>query len=215
MVIPSLAEAQQIQAELRHRVILHNQFTPPQTIAGVDVAFPQKGRLSRAAIVVLSYPGLEVLETAVAEILTSFPYIPGYLSFRELPALLAAWHKLHQQADMILVDGQGLAHPRRFGLACHLGVVLDKPTIAVAKSRLVGLHDPVPLEKGQWVPLMDQQETIGAVLRSRVGVRPLYISQGHRLDLPTVLDYVKACLSRYRLPEPTRLADKLSKSYSA
>jgi deoxyribonuclease V len=215
MVIPSLAEAQQIQAELRHQVITQNQFTPPQTIAGVDVAFPRKGRLSRAAIVVLSYPGLALLETAVAEIPTSFPYIPGYLSFRELPALLEAWHKLQHPPDLMMVDGQGLAHPRRFGLACHLGVVLDKPTIAVAKSRLVGVHDPVPLEKGQWVPLMDQQEMIGAVLCSRSGVRPLYISLGHRIDLPTALAYVQACLSRYRLPEPTRLADKLSKSYSA
>jgi len=215
MVILSLAEARQIQAELRHRVITCNQFSSPQTIAGVDVAFPQKGHRTRAAIVVLRYPSLALVETAVAEIATCFPYIPGYLSFRELPALLQAWQTLEHQPDLIMVDGQGLAHPRRFGLACHLGVVVDKPTIAVAKSRLVGLHGPVPLGKGQWLPLIDQQETVGAVLRSRSGVRPLYISLGHRIDLPTAINYVLACLSRYRLPEPTRLADKLSKAYFA
>ncbi len=210
----SLTEAKQLQSQFRERVITVDQDTLPQIIAGVDVAFPQGREIATAAIVVMEYPGLQVIETVSESIPTDFPYVPGYLSFRELPALLAAWEKLRSDPDLIFVDGQGVAHPRRFGIACHLGVVLDKPAIGVAKSRLVGTHNPVPPEKGQWVPLLDKGEIIGAVVRSRIRVKPLYISSGHKIQLSTAIGYVQACLTRYRLPEPTRLADKLSKSKS-
>ncbi|MFN5514187.1 MAG: deoxyribonuclease V, partial [Cyanobacteriota bacterium] len=167
--------------------------------------------LAQGAIAVLNYPELRVQETALAQLPLTVPYIPGYLSFRELPVLLAAWEHLHCDPDLILCDGQGYAHPRRFGLACHLGLALDKPTIGVAKSLLTGRHDPVPSQKGAWVPLLDGSETLGAVLRSRANVRPLYISVGHRLSLEDALIWTQNCLTRYRLPEPTRLADKDSR----
>ena len=138
--------------------------------------------------------------------------MPGLLSFREVPALLAALEALDQMPDLLLCDGQGLAHPRRFGLACHLGVLSGLPSIGVAKSRLIGEHAEPGLEKGSWVPLLDDGETIGAVLRTRHGVRPLYISIGHRVALETAIAYVLACTPRYRLPETTRLADRLASS---
>ena len=207
--------AQQIQEELRQRVCVTDRLDVIQTVAGVDVAFPQGGTITRAAVVVLNYPDLTLLTTAIAEVPTTFPYRPGFLSFREIPAILQALEQLTTLPDLIFCDGQGIAHPRRFGIACHLGVLLDRPTLGVAKSRLIGHHDPVPLEKGAWVPLLDGEERIGVVLRSRFKVKPLYISTGHRLSLETSLDYVQRCLGRYRLPEPTRLADKLSKASRA
>jgi deoxyribonuclease V len=141
---------------------------------------------------------------------TRFPYVPGYLSFREVPAILGALASLDSPPDLILCDGQGLAHPRRFGLACHLGVLTGLPTIGVAKSRLIGTHVEVPQHKGAWVPLLDDDEIIGAVLRTRDGVQPLYVSVGHRVDLSTAIDFVLRCTTRYRLPETTRWAHKLA-----
>jgi deoxyribonuclease V len=210
--VQSVSEAKQIQESLRTQVIIHDQFDIPHIIAGIDVALPQRGSLTRAAVVLLTYPNLTLIETAIAEIPTQFPYIPGFLSFREIPAILKALESLQNQPDLIFCDGQGLAHPRRFGIACHLGVLLDKPTIGVAKSRLIGTHSAVSLEKGEWVPLWEHQERLGAVLRSRTKVKPLYISPGHRISIETAMDYVQKTLTRYRLPEPTRLADKLSKN---
>lgn len=210
--VQSVSEAKQIQESLRTQVIIHDQFDIPHIIAGIDVALPQRGSLTRAAVVLLTYPNLTLIEKAIAEIPTQFPYIPGFLSFREIPAVLKALKSLQNQPDLIFCDGQGLAHPRRFGIACHLGVLLDKPTIGVAKSRLIGTHAAVPLEKGEWVPLWEHQERLGAVLRSRTKVKPLYISPGHRISIETAIDYVQKTLTRYRLPEPTRLADKLSKN---
>jgi deoxyribonuclease V len=210
--VQSVSEAKQIQESLRTQVVIHDQFDIPHIIAGIDVALPQRGSLTRAAVVLLTYPDLILIETAIAEIPTQFPYIPGFLSFREIPAILKAIESLQNQPDLIFCDGQGLAHPRRFGIACHLGVLLDKPTIGVAKSRLIGTHAAVPLEKGEWVPLWKHQERLGAVLRSRTKVKPLYISPGHRISIETAIDYVQKTLTRYRLPEPTRLADKLSKN---
>jgi deoxyribonuclease V len=149
-------------------------------------------------------------DQAISRSPTRFPYVPGYLSFRELPALLQALDRLASTPDLLLCDGQGLAHPRRFGLACHLGVLTDIPSIGVAKSRLIGVHDDPPPEKGRWVPLMDKGETIGAVVRTRNKVSPLYVSLGHRISLPTAIDYVLRCTTRYRLPETTRWAHRLA-----
>jgi deoxyribonuclease V len=179
-------------------------------VAGVDVGFESGNTVTRAAVAVLDFPGLKLVDQAVVRRPTSFPYIPGLLSFRELPAVLDAYDRLSIAPDLILCDGQGLAHPRRFGIACHLGVWLDRPTIGVAKSRLIGTHEDVPPEKGAHRPLHDRGECIGAVLRTRSGVRPLYISIGHRISLPTALDYVLRCTTRYRLPETTRAAHRLA-----
>jgi deoxyribonuclease V len=161
-------------------------------------------------VAVLDFPSLEHQASALARQQTRFPYIPGYLSFREVPAILEALGKLQRPPDLILCDGQGLAHPRRFGLACHLGVVTGLPTIGVAKSRLIGTHDPVAEQKGCWVPLWDKEECIGAVVRSRSHVSPLYISIGHCVDLETAIDHVLRCTTRFRLPETTRWAHKLA-----
>ncbi len=204
------AQAREIQSRLRDCVVTEDALGPVRRVAGVDVGFPRGRRKARAAVAVLGFPGLELLESAVAERAAGFPYVPGLLSFREIPAAVAALRRLKRQPDLLLCDGQGLAHPRRFGLACHLGVLLDRPTIGVAKSRLLGEHDPVPDRKGAWVPLYDGDEVVGAVLRTRAGVRPLYVSIGHRVSLGTAVDHVMACVTRYRLPETTRRADHLA-----
>ncbi|WP_072621506.1 deoxyribonuclease V [Spirulina major] len=209
---PTVAEAKAMQTELRSQVITCDRLNTVERVAGLDAGFDHVAGITRAAVVVLSFPALEVLEEAIAEIPTTFPYVPGYLSFREVPALLAALEKLTLTPDLLLCDGQGYAHPRRFGLACHLGVLLDCPTIGVAKSRFIGTHGEPGPEKGDWVPLMDGDETIGAVVRSRSHTKPLYISIGHRLSLPTAIDYVLRCTPKYRLPETTRRADRLSKT---
>ncbi|MCS6786087.1 MAG: deoxyribonuclease V [Thiobacillaceae bacterium] len=204
-------EAKAIQERLRGRVEDRDRLPPLiRHVAGVDVGFEDDGRITRAAVVVLGYPSLELVDAALARVPTACPYVPGLLSFRELPAVLAAVERLHTQPDVWLCDGQGLAHPRRFGLACHLGVLLDTPTIGVAKSRLIGTHAEPPEEKGQWTPLLDAGEVIGAVLRTRSGVRPLYVSVGHRVSLPTAIELVLACAARYRLPEPIRRAHHLA-----
>lgn len=208
----SLPQAQEIQAQGRRLLTWQapKNFCP-RLIAGADVAFPRGQNLAQGAIVVLNYPELRVQETALAQLPLTVPYIPGYLSFRELPVLLEAWRQLRCDPDLVFCDGQGYAHPRRFGLACHLGLALTKPTIGVAKSRLTGRHDSVPSRRGSWVPLTEGPETLGAVLRSRTNVRPLYISVGHLLSLEEALAWTQNCLTRYRLPEPTRLADKASR----
>jgi deoxyribonuclease V len=203
-------EARVVQEDLRHKVIRENRFSDIATVAGVDVGFEDKGKITRAAVAVLDFPSLEFKESAIARQKTRFPYIPGFLSFREVPAILEAMGKLKQPPNLVLCDGQGLAHPRRFGLACHLGVVTGLPTIGVAKSRLTGTHNSVPEEKGAWVPLWDKEEIIGAVVRTRSRVSPLYISIGHRIDLETAIDFVLRCTTRYRLPETTRWAHKLA-----
>ncbi len=180
------------------------------TVAGVDVWYEDAQRTTRAAVAVLSFPDLAPLEQVIARRPTTFPYVPGLLSFRELPAVLDALSQLSVMPDIILCDGQGRAHPRRFGIACHLGVLLDLPTIGVAKTRLVGRHlEPGP-ERGDWTPLLDHGEEIGAVLRTRPGVKPLYISGGHRVCLRTAIELTLACLTRYRLPETTRAAHRLA-----
>jgi deoxyribonuclease V len=158
-----VASARAIQEALRSQVVREDRLGPVNTVAGVDVGFEDGGKTTRAAVAMLAFPGLEPVAQAISRSPTRFPYVPGYLSFRELPAVLEALDRLARMPDLILCDGQGLAHPRRFGLACHLGVLTDIPCIGVAKSRLVGSHDELPPDKGQWVPLRDKDETIGAV----------------------------------------------------
>ncbi|ADI65179.1 deoxyribonuclease V [Trichormus azollae] len=205
----TVEEARTIQETLRNLVITTDKLnTPIQHVAGVDVGFYHK--MSRAAVAVLSFPDLQIVETSLAYRPTSFPYIPGFLSFREIPAILDALEKIKTIPDIILCDGQGTAHRRRLGIACHLGVLIDIPIIGVAKSLLIGKHEELPEAKGSWQPLIHQNETVGAVLRTRSGVKPLYISSGHRISLPTAIDYVLCCTPKYRLPETTRIADKLA-----
>lgn len=199
-----------LQNELRHKIITQDDFGEINTVAGVDVGYENAGRITRAAVVVLEFPALIVREVAVARCRTTFPYVPGLLSFRELPAVLKAIEKLKSRPDLLLCDGQGLAHPRRFGIACHLGLVTDIPAIGVGKTRLLGTHKPVPNRRGAWQPLQDKDACIGAVLRTRVDVKPIYVSIGHRVTLSTAIDYVLRCAPRYRLPETTRVAHRLA-----
>jgi deoxyribonuclease V len=206
----TVEEAIAIQKQLQPEVTTEDQLPEVRYVAGVDMGFEEDYAISRAAVVVLSFPELQLVEQAIARRPTTFPYIPGFLSFREVPAVMDALEKVSTTPDLILCDGQGIAHPRRFGLACHLGVLIDIPTIGVAKSLLIGEHDELPPEKGSWQPLRYKGETVGVVLRSRTGVKPLYVSSGHRISLPTAIDYVLRCTPKYRLPETTRLADKLA-----
>ncbi|MCG9887278.1 MAG: deoxyribonuclease V [Cyanobacteria bacterium] len=179
-------------------------------VAGVDVGFEDHYAIARAAVAVLNFPALELVDWAIARRPTPFPYVPGLLSFREVPVILDALAKVSVRPDVILCDGQGYAHPRRFGLACHLGVLLDVPTLGAAKSRLLGEHDPLGGDRGAYQPLRDRGEIIGAVLRTRTDVKPLYVSPGHRLSLDRAIALTLACTRRYRLPETTRWADKLA-----
>jgi deoxyribonuclease V len=204
------AEAIALQQSLRGEVVTVDRFSRIGCVAGVDVGFEDQGRVTRAAVAVLSFPELLLQEYAIARRPTAFPYIPGLLSFREVPAVLDALQQLRQLPDLLLCDGQGMAHPRRFGIACHLGVLTDLPAIGVAKSRLVGTHAPLSDAKGSRQDLYDKQERIGAVLRTRRGVRPLYISIGHRISLESAVEYVLRCTTRFRLPETTRAAHKLA-----
>ncbi len=204
------AQARAIQERLRERLITQDDFGSIETVAGVDVGFEERGSITRAAVVVLRFPGLEPVDRALVKRPTSFPYIPGLLSFREIPAILDAFEDLQTKPDLLLCDGQGYAHPRRFGLACHLGLLTGLPSIGVAKSRLIGEHEALGENKGARTWLRQGGEIIGAVLRSRASVQPLYVSIGHRICLETALEYVLACSTRYRLPETTRQAHRLA-----
>ncbi|MEB3829566.1 deoxyribonuclease V [Phormidium sp. CCY1219] len=203
-------EAIAIQQQLRSQVVAQDDLPPVQYVAGVDVGYKDNDSITQAAVAVLSFPDLQICDRAIATRPTTFPYIPGFLSFREVPAILDALQQLTQIPDLLLCDGQGLAHPRRFGLACHLGVLTDLPAIGVAKSRFIGEHDELGKQRGAWQPLRHQGEIIGAVVRTRSNVNPIYISIGHRISLPTAIDYVLRCTPKYRLPETTRYSDKLA-----
>lgn len=206
----STTDAKAIQEQFRNKVITSNQLKRVSNVAGIDIGFENNGKVTRAAIAVLSFPDLAIVEQQVVRDNTRFPYVPGYLSFREVPAALIAFEKLKIIPDLLLCDGQGVAHPRRFGLACHLGLWTGIPSIGVAKSRLIGTHEDVGTEKGNWQALMDGDEIIGAVLRTRSNVSPVFVSVGHKLDLPTAIDYTLRCTTKYRLPETTRWAHKLA-----
>lgn len=206
----SPAEARAIQQRLRGRVLVHDDVPPVGRVAGVDVGFEAGGKVTRAAVAVLSFPGLQPLERVLAKRPTQFPYVPGLLSFREIPAVLDALEQLSRPPDLLLCDGHGYAHPRRFGLACHLGVLTGLASIGVAKTRLIGEHEPVSLEKGDLAWLKCDGEVIGAVVRTRRDVQPVFVSIGHRVCLATAIRYLLACTTKYRLPETTRCAHRLA-----
>ncbi len=208
------AEAILIQEQLRHRVVMEDRLPRIRHVGGVDVHFGRGGEHARAAVVVMSFPDLQLIEQAVARIRVEFPYVPGLLSFRELPPVLAALRMLKTLPDLLVCDGQGFAHPRRFGMACHLGVITDMPAVGAAKTRLLGTYPKLPGERGAWVPMIDRGEIVGAVLRTKTGVNPLFVSVGHRISLPTAIRIVLECTPRYRLPETTRLADHLARQAS-
>lgn len=200
------------QQEMRHQVRLQDDFKDPVLIAGIDVGYDMRHNLGRASVVLLDAASLEPVASALAFLPVSFPYIPGLLSFREIPVILEALAGLPHKPDLLMVDGHGIAHPRRLGIAAHLGVVTGLPAIGVAKSLLVGEYAEPGLLKGDTSLLFHRGERIGTVLRSRDRTRPLLISPGHRISQDSALAVVLGCLTRYRLPEPTRLADKFSKT---
>ncbi len=221
----STEEARRIQEELREKWEGEDRLGEIRTVAGLDAAFVIKrsqamnaGRRRWAAmreanraiagVVVYKYPEMEELERANAEVRLEFPYVPGFLSFREIPALLAALEKMRKLPDLLLCDGQGYAHPRRMGLATHLGIVLNRPTIGCAKSILIGEHERLGNKKGGWAPMMYGGETIGAAVRTRAGVKPVYVSQGHRVSLETAIRMTLAVSDELRIPRPTREADR-------
>jgi deoxyribonuclease V len=209
-------EAVALQRELAKRVVREDRVGKVERVAGVDMAINEGNGMARAAVVLLSFPGLELLEQHIYEEPVRMPYIPGLLSFREIPAILGAFSLLKELPDLVMVDGQGIAHPRRLGIASHLGLWLQLPTIGCAKSILRGTYDKAALgdQVGDWVPLVDKShhnEVLGAALRTKARVNPMFISLGYGISLETSIHYVLACDKGYRLPEPTRLADKLSK----
>lgn len=206
----TIEEAIAIQEQLRSQVITANQLSTVRYVAGVDVGYDNADAVSRAAVTVLSFPDLQLQQQSVVRSPTAFPYVPGFLSFREVPAVLDALKNISLMPDLILCDGQGLAHPRRFGLACHLGVLTGIATIGVAKTRFIGEHSEVGFDRGSWQPLLDGPETIGAALRTQAGVKPVYVSIGHKVSLLQAIEYVLRCTPKYRLPETTRSADQLT-----
>jgi deoxyribonuclease V len=218
----SYQQAIALQKELCEKVQLVELKNPPKTIAGIDCALSKDGQRIIAAVVVLrsstaeerlwgsSEPaGFELVETTYAIQKISFPYIPGLLSFRESPVCIAAVEKLKTTPDAFIIDGQGIAHPRRFGIAAHLGLFFDKPTIGCAKSRLIGTFEEPPLQKGAYSLLKDRNEVIGAVVRTRTNVEPVFVSVGNKCLLKNAIEITFACITKYRIPEPTRLAHQL------
>ncbi|GAB7198153.1 deoxyribonuclease V [Dickeya oryzae] len=214
MDIPALRAEQCDKAAL---VVRHDDvpFEQPALIAGADVGFEQEGAVTRAAIAVLAYPSLQLVEYQIARIPTVMPYIPGFLSFREYPALMVAWEQLQHQPDLLFVDGHGVSHPRRLGVASHFGLLVNVPTIGVAKRRLCGQFLPLADAAGSRQPLLDKNEQIGWVWRSKVRCNPLFVSTGHRVGMDSALQWVMRCMNGYRLPEPTRWADAVASNRPA
>ena len=201
------AAAREFQVALAPTVSRENAIPEaPRLIAGVDISGAERGAEALGAVVVVSYPELELVEVRTAKKAPLIPYIPGLLSFREIPVLLDAFERLESVPDFILCDGHGMAHPRRFGLACHLGMVLDIPSIGCAKSILAGAYQGLAQEAGSTAPLIDRGEVVGLALRTQEGKTPVFVSIGHKVDLAAATRWVLACVTRYRLPEPARLA---------
>ncbi len=209
----SVAEARLIQERLRAQVVAHDALGSVRVIGGADAWSEPQGDRIWAAAAALDLASLELEESAVVCYRTAFPYVPGFLSFHETPAVLAALERLRMRLDLLLVDGHGLAHPRRFGLACHIGLLAAVPAIGVAKSVLIGRYEEPGRDRGAWAPLVHDGETVGAALRTRSHTRPVYVSVGHRISLRTAIDYVLRCTPMFRLPEPIRLADRLSRVF--
>ena len=195
-----------LQVSLAKKVVDGDESLNPSLIAGVDISSPGSRGIARGAVVVLNYPGLDLVEVKTVEREVTFPYIPGLLSFREAPLILAACEELSNVPGLVVVDGQGIAHPRRLGLASHLGLFLDVPTIGCAKSLLCGGHKPVAASAGSYAELVDQGEVVGAAVRTRERVAPVYVSLGHKISLAAAMKWVLDCCRGYRLPEPVRLA---------
>lgn len=208
--------AERLQADLAARVVLEDRFGRIDTVAGLDVAYDRQGKRATAAIAVVRAGDLSVVETSTLDIAIRFPYIPGLLSFRELPAICAL---LQQQVtvipDLLICDGQGIAHPRRFGLACHLGLMFDVPAIGCAKTPLLGAVREPGLARGDSAALLDRGDTVGCALRTRSGVKPVYVSPGHRISVASACEWVLKLAPRYRLPEPLRLADQAARKAQA
>ena len=204
-------EAIEIQKKLYDRLILSWDKRDVQTIGGVDVSL--KKNRAQAAIVIFSFPELLPIESVTANVPLEFPYIPGLLSFREGPVVLLAWKKLEIKPDVLMFDGQGIAHPRGFGIASHIGLWIGKPTVGVAKSRLYGIHAMPGQRRGEYAELFDEHNrtrVIGLVLRTRTNVKPVYVSPGHLIDIQHSLDIILKCCTKYRLPEPTRWAHRVA-----
>jgi deoxyribonuclease V len=200
-------EAIALQRQLVRDVITDNRLGSVRYVAGADIATYKDSPNGYAGVVVMTYPELRIVEKKRAAVKLTFPYVPGLLAFREAPVLLEAFRQLEHEPDLILIDGQGLAHPRRFGIACHLGLLLDRPTIGCAKSRLFGHHEEPDGKKGSCSDLYDdRKEIIGAVVRTKDNTQPIYVSIGHKVDLPAAIQYALGCCQGYRLPEPTRQA---------
>jgi len=212
-----LADLREQQKALASSVIREDRFLvdPPKLIGGADVGFEEGGEVTRAAMVLLSWPELELVEYQIARIPTTMPYIPGFLSFREYPALLAAWEQLSRKPDLLFVDGHGISHPRRLGVASHFGLLVDVPTIGVAKKRLCGKFESLSAEPGALSPLIDKQEQLGWVWRSKARCNPLFVATGHRVSQDSALAWVQRCTRGYRLPEPTRWADAVASTRPA
>jgi len=202
-------EAIEVQQRLRNLVRLQPLAQPVNTIAGADISFNKFSETVYAGIVVLSLPDLRIIESTGVRSVAKFPYVPGLLSFRETPSLLEAWEKLETKPAVLMLDGQGIAHPRRFGIACHVGVLLDLPTIGCAKSILVGRYGELGLEAGSQSPLVDRGEQVGVALRTKSKVSPVYVSPGHLIDLDSAVNLVLRSTGKYRQPEPTRQAHLL------
>lgn len=211
----STHEAIRIQERLASSVKEMPLASPPATVAGVDVSFRRRGYKDYAAqcgIAVLSLPDLDLVDQARWEGDVTFPYVPGLLSFREIPAIVAALEQLSLRPDIFMTDGQGLAHPRRFGLACHLGVALNMPTVGVAKKKLVGDFSGLSLERGSHEPLTHRGDLVGAAVRTRTAIKPVFVSVGHRMTLEEAVQLTLACSPRYKIPEPTRMAHRFSRA---
>lgn len=200
-------EARAIQERLAGRVIRRDCFKKIHVIAGADIAVDNTNNVGIGGVVVYSFPGLKKIECKSARLKLRFPYVPGLLSFREAPLLLEVFKKLENFPDLIFFDGQGIAHPRRLGIASHMGLLLDCPSIGCAKSRLMGTFEELPKKRSSRVWLKDKGETIGAVVRTREGVKPMFISVGHKISLETAVNIVLKCSLKYRVPLPTREAD--------
>jgi deoxyribonuclease V len=201
----TLPEAQALQEQLAELVREGDGPDEVRLVASVDLGYEARAGLTHAAVVLWEVARRAIVESATASAITSFPYVPGYLAWRELPTTLSAWERLERRPDLVLVDGQGRAHPRRCGLACLVGLALDLPTVGCAKSVLVGGFSALGLERGAWAPLMDRGEVVGNAVRTRSGVRPVYVSVGHRITLERARRWVLAT-SRFRIPDPLRAA---------
>ncbi len=205
-------EAMQIQNHLRSRIVTENvpEISNVKRIAGADVSYSKRENMIYAAVIIFSFPELQILEEKEAILPATFPYVPGLLIFREGPALIKAFEQIEREPDLVMFDGQGIAHPRGIGIATHMGMLLDKPSIGVAKTVLVGEHDEPERKKGSVSPLIKNGREIGAVVRTREDVEPVFVSIGFKIDLPTAVDFVLKCCQGYRLPEPARKAHHFS-----